>query len=44
MRIAALIAAAAVMLAVIVTIAPNVSIYDEASFDASQTSLQVAAR
>jgi len=44
MRIAALIAAAAVMLAVIVTIAPNVSVYDEASFDATHTSTQVAAR
>lgn len=44
MRIAALMGAAAVMLAVIFTIAPNVSVYDEAFFDAAQPSVQLAAR
>jgi hypothetical protein len=44
MRLAALIGLAALMLAVIVTLAPNVSVYDEASFDSLHTSMQVAAR
>jgi hypothetical protein len=44
MRIVALFGLAALMVAVIVTIAPNVSVYDEASFDANQTTVQLAAR
>jgi hypothetical protein len=44
MRIAALLSVAALMVAVIVTVAPNVSVYDEASFDAAQSSVQLAAR
>jgi hypothetical protein len=44
MRLAGLIGLAALMLAVIVTVAPNVSVYDEASFDSFHSSTQVAAR
>ena len=44
MRLAALIGLAALMLAVIVTVAPNVSVYDEASLDSLHSSTQVAAR
>jgi hypothetical protein len=44
MRIAALVGLAALMLAVIFTVAPNVSVYDEAFFDAAQSSVQLAAR
>lgn len=44
MRIAALLGVAALMLAVIFTAAPNVSVYDEALFDAMQSSVQLAAR
>jgi hypothetical protein len=44
MRLVALLGVAAVILAIIVTIAPNVSVYDEASFDSLHSSMQVAAR
>ena len=44
MRLAALIGVAALMLAVIVTVAPNVSVHDEASLDGLHASMHVAAR
>lgn len=44
MRIVALFGLAALMVAVIVTVAPNVSVYDEAFFDAAQTAVQLASR
>jgi hypothetical protein len=44
MRLAALIGVAALMLAVIVTVAPTVSVYDDAALDSLHASQHLTAR